>query len=841
MNIYILKWEDYYSRRIRRCLSLSDYIDQGATLVHTTMNANFYRGDGVNASFNGVHCDASEVGNYMLVADGNEIVSRWFIIEVDAINKGVSNLLLRRDLVCDYYDEVQVEPCNVERSSYLPDGDPAIFNKEPNFTFNQIKTDEFLLPDETGCAWLVGYVSRNAPENTTKYTFTRALSSFDAQYNTLDDWNDSFMVKTVGGNANPNYRQVKALDALRSYIRSTITTDVRSSGMGRSDRERTAIHNANLVYQSITAESDAVTAGSLRARGQYYGVNASIGEQLFSYDIAKRNEVFASICAAFGLNSLDSDTILKAYDGKIIKIGAGSGARTYKVNYVNDGDAVQSLASFKESEQPRLMQALLACVNEEVVSVVDGGDYAFAIEGRTHNGHLELVESYEELTATIDVNTAEPWGGPVRARLEDAPYDMFCMPYNLDGRAVAHIGSDATTSSIEVDNKTNMEIATTLFSNMGGGSGGISDIQILPYCPLRESELYIQDGVMRYRSSQGAATEVLDTNQNLAAVILWCSRSSFSKTIPNYSIEGLSKYYRITGQSAQKLKIRNCTELVRLVSPNSNGTFEFSIIENKGLEGFDVDCTYKPYSPYIHIAPIFGGLYGRDFDDARGLVCNGDYSISLMTNAWETYQITNKNYENIFNRQIKSMELQNTVSLASDIVGAIGGTIGGAAAGAFGAGKIGMPGVTGAVIGGITSAGAGAASVAVKQMLREDNMSLTKDLHKYELGNIQALPESISKVSSITKNNKYVPFLEIYSATDQEIENFRYYLRYSGATINRIASHGFAEWLGDYGRYTYMKAKIFMYNNISADFHELNSLADELANGVYFYNERRDG
>lgn len=72
----------------------------------------------------------------------------------------------------------------------------------------------------------------------------------------------------------------------------------------------------------------------------------------------------------------------------------------------------------------------------------------------------------------------------------------------------------------------------------------------------------------------------------------------------------------------------------RLTSSNYNGTWEFNVAKNGGsVEGFRIDYTYRPYSPYIHVAPLFKGLYGDVNDDARGLICNGDFSIDLVSDA----------------------------------------------------------------------------------------------------------------------------------------------------------------------------------------------------------------
>lgn len=113
----------------------------------------------------------------------------------------------------------------------------------------------------------------------------------------------------------------------------------------------------------------------------------------------------------------------------------------------------------------------------------------------------------------------------------------------------------------------------------------------------------------------------------------------------------------------EDIKIANECDLYRLCSPNYNGAFDFNLMKNnKEVKKFNVDCQYKPYNPYIHVNPDFAGLYGRDFDDSRGLVCGGDFSIGIVNDQWNAYEIQNKNYQNIFNRQIQNMEVNNSIA-----------------------------------------------------------------------------------------------------------------------------------------------------------------------------------
>ena len=105
----------------------------------------------------------------------------------------------------------------------------------------------------------------------------------------------------------------------------------------------------------------------------------------------------------------------------------------------------------------------------------------------------------------------------------------------------------------------------------------------------------------------------------------------------------------------------NACKHFRLVSPNYSSAFEFNPLKNNGVTVFNVDFNYKPYNPYIHIAPFFnslenGGLYGVDTNDQRGLILQGDFSVGYYSDAWASYQIQNANYANIFNRQLDNID-----------------------------------------------------------------------------------------------------------------------------------------------------------------------------------------
>lgn len=280
------------------------------------------------------------------------------------------------------------------------------------------------------------------------------------------------------------------------------------------------------------------------------------------------------------------------------------------------------------------------------------------------------------------------------------------------------------------------------------------------------------------------------------------------------------------------VKIENETTFYRICSPNYAAGFDFNVAMNRGINTWKVYCTYKPYSPYIQISPLFDGLYGRNFDDFRGLVCAGDFSLPLVDDAWTTYELNNKNYQNMFDRQIQNMETMNELALKQAKWQAATGTISGASSGAA-TGAIASGGAVGAIVGGavgaVTSLAGGIADVEILKKQQAETMSYTRSTILYQLQNIQALPTTLSRITSLTAVYKFYPFIEKYTCTDVERKAFEDYLKYNGMTINVIGN------INDYigPEETYIKAQLIRLEESTLDYHELVEAAKVLKEGVY--------
>ena len=534
-----------------------------------------------------------------------------------------------------------------------------------------------------------------------------------------------------------------------------------------------------------------------------------------------------------------------------------------------------------------------------------------------------------------------------RAHLNDAPYDMFCIPFS-DTLKLKY-GETQFTCSKNVALSMATEIAKDL------GSKSVYDVQLLPYCPNRtlvvkssspssvldltgvkydlikesvtnvpksaviwctestfqvpittesqvvefkitedsplqiktESYYAVPNGISQYTNRMAVSTankngvlvykvdkstgRVIDRNWydvleiksegilNIYAFgnwqnpeisvsiadyanadhyyVFWLRNGAFGGQFLNKLAESvkIAKDYSVLnpGNDALTRKLANECDLLRLVAQNYSAIFEFSPAKSGGVDGFLADCTYKPWSPYIHILPKLKGLYGDNFvsiDDARGLICGGDMSLSQLSNEWANYQLQNKTYQEMFDRQIKNMDVQNDVNrqgaLAQAIVAPIVGGAAGAATGAkVGGGYGAIAGAAAGAIGGAITAGIDYSNT-VRMM--EENRQYSIDMYGYNLQNIQAIPTSLTKTSALTYNTRVWPFIEYYTCTEAERKALKDKIKYNGMTVMKIGQ------LSDYplGEDRFYKGQVIRLN-VNLDSHMAYEIYNELKKGVY--------
>lgn len=423
----------------------------------------------------------------------------------------------------------------------------------------------------------------------------------------------------------------------------------------------------------------------------------------------------------------------------------------------------------------------------------------------------------------------------------DAAFDMFAIPYGRLAFKCANGTHTYYTSKSEC-----LGISRWLATALG--SANVYDLQILPYCPNENIRNYMATHAVLDLSAISGQYQVVfraPAGTSPSSTSDWAPCSFIFTPLSCKGTFDIAKNIAPTTEDwsdALNYKISNETQLVRLCSPNWGSMFEFSLAKNNGVSKFNVDYTYKPSQPYIHINPDFKFLYGQDWDDSRGLILGGDFSIQSADSAWIEYQNNNKNYQAIFNRQVENLDVNQKIeqeqTLFNSQVGIATGMIGGMAGGAMNGMKLGGP--WGAAAGAIAGlAGGTALSVAggFKDMdwmrrAQAESKDYMQDMYGYNLRNIQARPDSLARTEALNNNNKIWPVIEIYDCTDIEKQNLINKIRYNGMTVmmlGKLADYDYSE---DFNQ-VYVKGQLVRCESIDDDFHIVDAIFQEVAKGFF--------
>lgn len=867
------KFNNYYNRLLKIETDYTQY-EAVRTGTKNIENYNFNPNDGITAEVVINQAD-SEItkANYLVVlketTENNittkTIDSRWYVLECKRNRLGQYTLSLYRDTLADYFNYIIDAPMFVEKSGRLNINDPAIYNNE-DMSFNQIKTSETLLKDETGCAWVVGYIPRDFKTDNAISIDYPLSGSADITVNKLSDWTYySELNKQQSGTL------INAVYGIYTKYNNTMI----AAGLNFDG----SLYSFKGPYENIKE----ITYPGLLENGLQFNppTPANIDNRLV---VDYRQNIFDT--TASSLNSeiiIDEDLLTQEQYSDILslngKIIYDKQTETYyKINVATD-------TANKEKNMRNININRTGTYYNVIGSAVSGNFKA----SFTYTTYIITIEqAYTSASLTITTN---------RYHLKDQPYDMFCIPYS-DTLKVYKNGA----LQYQANKDLALSIGTTISTIIG--SSAVYDIQLLPYCPVRYC---IKNNKFDY--GDALITEIKDSESHIIGALLWANTSTFSfdinqrlpvvkdltssihhtetisniggvsvlipfanvinvdvvdSTIPfikfaynkltknlviNYGTENAGKEVGFTVVTTvaqlvtnEDTKLSNECDIYRLCSPNYNGQFEFSLAKNGEIKYFNVDCSYKPFSPYIHVNPNFDKLYGKDFNDARGLICGGDFSLSQITSAWANYELNNKNYQKIFDRNIQNLEITQDIERQQQIVGTIASALGtgvsaGATIGSIASGPVGAAVGIGA---GAVSLTAGMVDYQLSERLRNEAIDYRVDQFGYQLGNIKAIPYSLSKVSAYNENNKIFPFIEYYTCTDEEKTALKSKIAYNGASIGRIGTireYIYQSLFENKTGFWYIKGKMIRLNNFGGDYQQLNVVGAEMLKGIFISND----
>ena len=963
MQLLLLHYNNYFNRIIKKENTIADYKTADADYKEVS-NINFNPGDGVNTGLvlglgqNGSLFEGDEFDYlvaYNVVDNVNVIDSRWFIVEQDRQRAGQYELTLKRDVLADNYTDVVNSPIFLEKGFINDVNDPLLYNSE-SMNLNQIKQFEVPLKDETESGWVVGYIPSDAfPKVEPAYDRVEKKVTIpmepDIEVDSLSSWNYWQYCSN-----NPNYKFM-ADSAGKRKVTVKIRSENKYADSGRSVR-------VDMITADYTFYPNSTDAGTYAQKNSGY-ITTSTGTlnypqwyQDYAPVTFVQGALSASLCGKIFdpvRNNSAFNTALNTILGAGISIGDTSYLRRlqdkiildsstntyYRISIISTSEGNPITVTSSTTGGQTALNALKNAMNYPTGAggSLKGTYTTFTASNSSTSYAIQLTNVGVSLY--VDLNSD-------RAHLNDAPYDMFCIPFS-DTLKLKYDSTEFTCSK-----NVALSMATEIAKDLG--SGTVYDVQLLPYCPNRTLVV-----------NSGSPSSILDlagvkydlikesVTNNPKSAVIWCTESTFQVpistesqvielkptedvptqirteayyAIPNsitaytsrmsvgttsynnimvYKVnksnnrvidsswynnveitaEGILNIYTAANWNNQEIsinindyhnadyyfvfwiknvpfgaqnidklatkvviaksysildpgndaltrKLANECDLVRIVSQNYSAIFEFSPAKSGGVDGFLADCTYKPWAPYIHILPKLKGLYGDNFvsiDDARGLICGGDMSLPQLSNAWANYQLQNKTYQEMFDRQIKNMDVQNDVNrqgaLAQAIVAPITGGAAGAAIGAKTGGAYGA--IAGAAIGAI--GGGVTAGIDYSNTIRmmEENRQYAIDMYSYNLQNIQAIPTSLTKTSALTYNTRVWPFIEYYTCTDAEKDALKDKIKYNGMTIMKIGK------LNDYllGEDKFYKGQLIRLPDVRIDGHMAFEIYNELNKGVY--------
>lgn len=773
-TIYVIKYNNYFNRRLLKEDTLESY------LAHEYIrydNINFVPNDGISTSLV-LNIQDYDDYDYLLNVQNNVIVSRWFIVDSSRTRENQYKLTLKRDSIADYYDDIKDDSIYVEKAM-LPLSNPLIFNEE-NMSFNQIKKAEFPLKDSSGCAWICGYVALPKADGTNTF-------NIDIKYSDKD-----YDLETASLTSWPFYKYVTS-KSLTSVPLSRLFFDVKV--------------NDSYIGGIMGTQGDGFWACQSTVTNPSTNYYVSTGKYLKPSDIIYNFTKQASK-VPYDLNSYlniltkaEYDSIL-ALDGKRLKDKSSN--TYYNISIVKD-------TNYVETDVTGTLKSTIDSNFDKTVAT-GTGDIKLHYLG---NSVRIVLSQLKNATLKLDLSKS--------AVLEDAPYMMFCIPYG-DSVRILPTSGDAYIMSKSVAINAGISIAKALGTQ-------VYDVQLLPYNPM---DWIVKKGTTNTLIDNDPTNELnhIKSGNETIGLIYWSTISNFTKIITKHIYKNTQEEDNIT------FKVNSSTQLYRLCSPNYNGYFDWNPRKNNqnfykdGTISFNVDCTYKPYTPYIHVCPIFNNyMYGADFRDSRGLICGGDFSLTIINDSWSQYQITNKNYQNIFDRDIQHLDFTNDIAKTQDILNAISAPISGITSGAV-AGSMMGGGVgagVGALSGAVMGAGFGVADYFQNQKIRKEGKDYKIDMYNYQLGNIKAQPYSLTKVSSQSYNYKTFPFIEFYDCTDEERLMMRHKIEFEGMTVKSIYR------LGDFSS-GYFKGTPIRLTNITNN-RISNDIYNEIQMGIYLGGE----
>lgn len=853
-SIHLFKnFNNYYNRQLIKYDTLEEYLNDDK-LIQTFENRNFDIQDGLATRHIINYASADlPVPDYCVVEnEDNHEFSRWFVIECRQTRGCQYEISLKRDIIAEHYEVLKASPCLIKKG-YVNNSSTLVFNKEPQ-EYNKIKQSEHLIKDQVGTGWVLGFIERDkthsGPIKATYYD-TRPV---DFDYSALPASVKNYM-GISGATPTSKLKVLKDDDLHNIGIELDFTTRWNMpTGTNINVYEYTGYMFANpgnyrgKYYFNIPGFAKTVD-------NNFCGLDetAYINVPSIPTDVA----VYQGMAITYSTSTLRSSTgsfaemysnkwhdrlseISREYWWSTLPTTAGNYAKYqelmsynnkicqidgsyYKCKIVrNNSTQHQRINGLNLSQSFYFGNQMKSCLptDNDMQSMQTAASYSEAPKYYTGYSRADatardfyLYYFDEDLYINLVQENIQVWteltSPSNRDHLVDAPYDMFAIPY-ADEDFTYTDGTNTYPANKNMAINLAIEICRSL------GSSAAYDIQIVPFCPLI-SKQGIQSTPMnialcsKQPIRKGTA---LTTSDPIVGYYLWCDKSSYSFYI-NETRDALT----LNNSELTYKEITQMNEYI-LCSPAKDSTYEFNPAMNRGIHKWNISFDYRPYSSYIKIQPDFDYLYGSSSfsgqTDVRGLIFNGNYSITQLSNAWAEYVNSNKNYQQIFDTQVDTQinKFGKQQKAQWDTVGARNWS--------FNPIKT-VLGIVGE-----------SKQMDYDREIFNMDISAQREIFNYQLDNIKSKPDAISKLTSLNIDFRIFPYVEIYSTNDSELQFFRDNMKWNGMTI--MVTGYIEQYLKPAGEETFIQATIIRYNeNIQHenDYTLVSELNKELDMGVY--------
>lgn len=798
MRIYTYKFNNYRNRIYKAVYDVTSML-QYRTNGQGWETSNFNYGDKITTTqiVGSLEQPYAEESDYCILQQDDGTIMKWFITEAHYVRGYQWMLTLRRD----FGDDIFNVDCIIHRG-HVPDESNRIFNSEP-LSFNKILKARENVTDYSVSPWYVAYVAKDWRPDGDKISFSYNGIDPDITVAGLSNWE---YYDNIGENTELNYSKIGVSCATVTEMLlpgeawfAGVYSYQNSYSRGISNDADMNRQNGLVLQPHVTIPECCTELFRITDVRESYGI---IKENLYDHGIDHTT--------ANSLTALNDKYIFDNTTNKTFRISLSVASWETK--------------RYTPEDCPYLVRRLPWISRERLVTL----GYTGAKDTTYENMNTWALIETEERSVTLSLTEVPYTQGtdhiPVptsRIRTDSSAYDIIAFP--------AHEVLLGNTP-----NKTNRVKANALAGYLASlPQNVVYDVQLLPFSPINDKYLSTQNGAGRVRTD--LMTINVDDVQNADTTtgylqVFFVRNAQCYHNLRCELREGASPYF-ITRKKGGYKRVALC-DMWRLNSPNMASTFEFNAAEMDGWGKFYAEMELKPATPYIQVYMDFNRLYGTRFQDMRGLICSGEFSLSRTSSEWNEYVLRNKNYQLQFNREIDNLSLTQSVErkqqIASAVMGGVTSTLQGGMAGGLATGN-----PVGAIVGaGVTAAAnvvGGVLDYKYAEQLRQEAQSFKRDMFNLSMENIRAVPATLTNVSPRNPRNNGFVTIEYYTCSEEEVDTLLDYIRWYGMNVEAVGH--VQDWL-ESGVETFVTASILRYNG-REDSHYVNALNEELERGFY--------